>query len=300
MSAFSREFFSFIEVARQHSIRRAAENLNVSASALSRQMQLLERDFGTRLFVRVPQGVQLTEQGRLLLRRAEKWLDDESGVRAEMRGLHAQTSASLRLGVMECLIPFLGATLDRHTTSPVKVIVGDSAALVDMLTSNRLDAVIAFNLSRQPELRVHAEREDSLGVVYSRSMAPSGDPPFRLEQCLDRPLCLPDAALSVWPRLEAAIYNAHANPQIVLRTNSIALILDYLRAGRGISFLNWLDVAVPFSRDDLCFAPLESKRLSERIGLVTATNAPIDPDVLKLARALFDAIPSPPPHDSVR
>lgn len=72
MSAFSREFFTFIEVAREQSIRRAAEKLNMSASALSRQMQILEQAFGTSLFARVPQGVRLTEQGEILLVQAQK------------------------------------------------------------------------------------------------------------------------------------------------------------------------------------------------------------------------------------
>ena len=74
-----------IEVAREKSIRRAAEKLNLSASALSRQMQILEQGFGTPLFVRVPQGVRLTEPGEALLAQAQKWLDDETALRAAMR-----------------------------------------------------------------------------------------------------------------------------------------------------------------------------------------------------------------------
>ena len=203
MSAFSREFFSFVEVAREGSIRRAAEKLNVSASALSRQMQLLEQDFGTRLFARIPQGVQLTEQGRTLLRQAEKWLDDEGGLRAAMRAAPADIGTPLRLGVMECLVPFLRAGLPPDDGPPLKVTVGGTASLVDGLRANQLDAAIAFNVPRLPELRVHAERDDDLGLVYAPGMAPAGVPPFRLEQCLDHPLCLPDMGLSVWPRLNA-------------------------------------------------------------------------------------------------
>ena len=277
MSAFSREFFSFVEVARERSIRRAAEKLNVSASALSRQMQLLERDFGAKLFARVPQGVQLTEQGRTLLQQAEKWLDDESGLRAAMRA--APAVAPLRLGVMECLVPFLRAGLGPGAGPPLKVTVGGTASLVDLLRANQLDAVMAFNVPRLPELRVHAERGDDLGLVYTPNMAPTGVPPFRLEQCLDHPLCLPDAGLSVWPRLNAEIYRVHADPQIVLRSNSIALILDFVAAGRGVSFLNWLDVALAVERGELRFAHLDNRRLSDQLYLVTATNAPPRSDV---------------------
>ena len=105
MSAFSREFFTFVEVARERSIRRAAEKLNLSASALSRQMQILEQTFGARLFVRMPQGVQLTEQGQVLLAQAERWLDDESALRAALQQAGGGGAGTLRLGVMECLGP---------------------------------------------------------------------------------------------------------------------------------------------------------------------------------------------------
>jgi len=291
VSAFSREFFSFVEVAREGSIRRAAEKLNVSASALSRQMQLLEQDFGTRLFARIPQGVQLTEQGRTLLRQAEKWLDDEGGLRAAMRTAPAEIGTPLRLGVMECLVPFLRAGLPTDDRPPLKVTVGGTASLVDGLRANQLDAAIAFNVPRLPELRVHAERDDDLGLVYAPGMAPAGVPPYRLEQCLDHPLCLPDMGLSVWPRLNAEIYRARADPRIVLRSNSIALILDFVAAGRGVSFLNWLDVALGVERGELHFAHLANRRLSDRLSLVTATNAPPRPETLRLLANLYRAMP---------
>jgi len=63
----------------------------------------------------------------------------------------------------------------------------------------------------------------------------------------------------------------------VLRSNSIALILDFVASGRGASFLNWLDVAPGVARGELRFAPLASRRLTDRLYLVTATNAPPSP-----------------------
>jgi DNA-binding transcriptional LysR family regulator len=159
---------------------------------------------------------------------------------------------------------------------------------------------MAFNVPRLPELRVHAERDDDLGLVYAPDMAPTGVPPFRLEQCLDHPLCLPDAGLSVWPRLNAEIYRVHADPRIVLRSNSIALILDFVVAGHGVSFLNWLDVALAVERGELCFAHLANRRLSDRLCLVTATNAPPGPDVLRLLASLYRALPSPPEKERIQ
>lgn len=288
MSAFSREFFTFIEVAREKSIRRAADKLNMSASALSRQMQLLEQAFGTPLFVRVPQGLQLTRQGEALLIQAQKWLDDESALRNAMR--KNRDCGELRLGIMECLTPFLAQGLGGEGTA-LTVRVGSTEALVDQLRRNQIDVMLAFNVPRLPELRIHDERSYDLGVVYAPALAPRGAAPFRLEDCVHHPLCLPDTSLSVWPRLDAEIYRVHAEPGIVLRTNSIALLTDYVAAGMGISFLTSLDAAAGVASGRFLFAKLANRRLAERLFLCSALNAPLDKAQARRVGALFKGIP---------
>jgi len=295
VSAFSREFFTFVEVARERSIRRAAEKLNLSASALSRQMQILEQTFGARLLVRNPQGVQLTEQGQVLLAQAERWLDDESALRAALQQAGEGGAGTLRLGVMECLVPYILPGLEGEAgPSALKISVGDTGTLVGQLGRNEIDALLAFNVPRLPELRVYDERSYDLGVVYAAALAPSGEPPFRIENCLGRPLCLPDTSLSVWPRLDAEIYRIHAEPHIALRSNSIALIMEYVAAGKGISFLTWLDAAAGVAEGRFRFAKLENRRLSEKLYLCAAANAPLGPLQAARTRALFRCVPLSP------
>ena len=59
---------SFLAVAEELHFSRAAERLNLSQPALSRQVRDLERRIGTELFVRATRSVTLTESGALLLR----------------------------------------------------------------------------------------------------------------------------------------------------------------------------------------------------------------------------------------
>ena len=58
---------SFYEIAISRSISKASAKLNISQSALSRQIQDLELDLKTPLFIRHQKGVRLTEQGENLL-----------------------------------------------------------------------------------------------------------------------------------------------------------------------------------------------------------------------------------------
>ncbi|WP_010303411.1 LysR family transcriptional regulator [Candidatus Odyssella thessalonicensis] len=62
------------EVGREGNITRAANNLNLSQSALSKAITALEEQMDTELFKRVPSGVRMTPQGERLYAFAEKML----------------------------------------------------------------------------------------------------------------------------------------------------------------------------------------------------------------------------------
>lgn len=65
-----RQLNYFIITAEEKNLGRAAERLPLSLSALSRQIQSLEEEFGTPLFVRTASGVELTHAGETLLQHA--------------------------------------------------------------------------------------------------------------------------------------------------------------------------------------------------------------------------------------
>ncbi|MFZ3183350.1 MAG: LysR family transcriptional regulator, partial [Pseudomonas sp.] len=58
---------AFEAAARHLSYTRAAQELAITQSAVSRHVRTLENDFGCRLFERAGRGLRLTESGRLLL-----------------------------------------------------------------------------------------------------------------------------------------------------------------------------------------------------------------------------------------
>lgn len=76
---------SFSAIARLGSVTYAARELHVSQPALSRQMAELERELGRTLFTRAGRNNALTDDGKLLLNRAEEVLSLFDKVEAEMR-----------------------------------------------------------------------------------------------------------------------------------------------------------------------------------------------------------------------
>lgn len=64
------ELRSFVVVAEEGAILRAARRLHISQPPLTRRIHQLEDELGTPLFHRVARGVQLTPAGEALLPRA--------------------------------------------------------------------------------------------------------------------------------------------------------------------------------------------------------------------------------------
>lgn len=68
-------FDIFFMVAREENITHAAQLLHVTQPTLSRQIQDLEEELGTKLFVRSNHRIVLTQEGMLLRRRAQEIVD---------------------------------------------------------------------------------------------------------------------------------------------------------------------------------------------------------------------------------
>ena len=71
-----RQFRYFSQVARRENFRKASEDLRVAQSAVTRQVQLLERELGFLLFDRIKRGVRLTAAGQRLLERSQHILGE--------------------------------------------------------------------------------------------------------------------------------------------------------------------------------------------------------------------------------
>ena len=88
----------FLVVLEEGSLRRAADRLRISQSAITRQMQSLELDLGGRVLERTSAGVRPTNGGHALAGRAKTLLADYDSTMAEVRRLNRGESERLRIG----------------------------------------------------------------------------------------------------------------------------------------------------------------------------------------------------------
>jgi DNA-binding transcriptional LysR family regulator len=114
----------FDAAARHLSFTRAASELSLTQSAISRQVQTLEEQLGVRLFVRGVRKLTLTPEGERLHRAAAQALADLAevcaGLRAGQRRPRVTVSAAISIAAL-WLVPRLGQFQERHPEVDVRL-----------------------------------------------------------------------------------------------------------------------------------------------------------------------------------
>src|SRR2546425_10946948 len=91
---------SFLVVIEEGSLHRAATRLNLSQSALSRQMQALEHELGGKLLERSSTGVRPTSGGYALAAKMAALLASYDSAMLEVRHLVRGETEQLRIGYL--------------------------------------------------------------------------------------------------------------------------------------------------------------------------------------------------------
>ena len=91
----------FLTIAEEGSISAAAESLNLSQPNISRQMTLLEKELGAKLFERGSRRIVLTEEGMLLRRRAVEILQLADTAVTEIGSAGKDVIGTVRIGCGE-------------------------------------------------------------------------------------------------------------------------------------------------------------------------------------------------------
>jgi len=91
---------TFVAIAEEGSLTRAAERVFTSAPAVSAQLKALEDELGVKLFERMPRGMVLTEAGERLLDEARRTLDSALRMRSAAERLRGAAQGVVRFGTV--------------------------------------------------------------------------------------------------------------------------------------------------------------------------------------------------------
>jgi len=174
-----RQLRYFVTLAEELHFGRAAEREHIVQSALSQQVQRLERELGVRLLERSTHHVSLTAAGALFLVEARQILghvDRAAGIARRAVG----TSAPLRVGIIDSSYDSMPQILHEVQARYPGLVIHQVEASVpeqfQQLIDGRLDVGVGRAELAPPQIASLLFRQDPLGVLV-----PAGHPFAELE-----------------------------------------------------------------------------------------------------------------------
>lgn len=293
MRIHSRALKGFDMIRRCGSIREASRRLNVSSSALNRQLLHLENELDMPLFERLPQGLRLTSVGEMLARHVMAMLQDAQRLEGELAALKGVRTGSLEIASVAALIPsFLPNVLQRMTHDypgvKVNVRLADSLESARLVAAGDADVGLAFLRQKNPAVRQYAVGAFALGAVMPADHPLATRPQVSFADCARFPLVMPNRELSFHADI-AALAERQKRLNVVLETGSLDLMRGLALRGLGIAFLNRFGVEREIEEGTLRHIPLKPAAASQ-LGVYVRAERALPPALDAFARIVADEI----------
>lgn len=232
---------TFVAVADEGNLSRAAERLFLSQPAVSAHVKALEEELGVTLFARTPKGMELTPSGRRLKDLAERTLQSADDLLHSARALSGKATGAFRLG-HNTDPEFL--RLDRvavavcrdHPGIDLEVLKSSSGDIREDLESGRLDAGYIYGLSPHPavlgEVLVLSTLVLTLPAQWGGDLCRSP-----LAEVAARPWLWTPPSCPFHQAIAAFVEGQGVSPNRVLAVDDEDMLVSLLKAGKGSCFL---------------------------------------------------------------
>lgn len=231
----------FACVADKLSFSRAAETLNVSQSALSRQIQLLESELGVKLFDRIGRRIALTPAGRELLQRCRAILHDVESFQAKASQLAGGLGGVLRVGAtpqtLESLISrFLPRYRRKNPNVEVVLTEDGSARLSQHVENGHLNLAVGALTSTSSLSGRMLFPLAALAVVPTGHRL-KGKATIEISDLADEPLLLLAPQFMTRQLFDGACQVSNLEPRVLIESASPHCLLSLVAVQQGIAII---------------------------------------------------------------
>ncbi len=250
----------FLAVAREESITKAAERLNMTQPPLSRQLKDLEDELGKQLLIRGSKKVTLTEDGMLLRKRAEELVDLMEKTKAELTSSNENISGDVFIGCGETegisiLAQAAWNLQQEHPLVHYHIYSGDAERVMERLDKGLIDfglLVGPVDVNKYDYIRL--PYKDTWGVLMRKDSPLADKEMITAEDLWDKPLIIShqtaiNSEMFSWLKTDISRLNIAATYDLIYNASW------FVRA--GIGYVIALDKIINTSgNSSLCFRPL--------------------------------------------
>lgn len=232
---------TFIAVAQEGHLTRAADRLHLSQPSISAHIKSLEKEIGLNLFDRTPKGMRLTKQGETLLAHAQRVLDAGRTLLTQAQMMQEVFIPKLLIGVpADGALPELSDLIadlrDLYSGIELNLEQRLSGTLIKDIRSELLDFGFIVDSTPPPDMYAIALRKITFRVVAPRSWA------MQLERAdwfeiASLPWIFTPSECGMNRVAESFFKARHIEPRASMTANSSASIFALLVAEAGVTLM---------------------------------------------------------------
>ena len=290
-----RQFSTFLEVAEQGSLRRASARLRVAETALSRQMRLLEQEFGVTLFRRHGRGLALTPDGEAMRERLVPLVNGLAQLKTDMLSRRGEIAGRVTIGVPWVLLERLSAGLARrfirrHPGVNIRFIGGFADYLRDALLGGEADMALMFDPQPSAAMALRPLFTERMLLIGAPAAGHRMDRPVPFRRIAEVPLVMPSPRNPFRQRVEALA--AERDIVLQVRFEAEALAPQKALALEGVAQMLGSPEAVRQELEDgtLCAALLTEPAITRTLYLAEPRGRSISVASRSLAEAVMAEI----------
>ena len=232
------ELKTFIFLSKVKNFTLAAEQMFIAQSTVTNRISELEKEVGKRLFSRGSKTVTLTEEGKIFLKYAERIIELQETSVEEMNAVSAY-SRKFAVGAINATYesyvrPLIDNCLKNNNITSVKVVLGHSIDLIQLLQDNVLDLVFSSIPLKRTGYVCEVFDSDRLVLVAGKgaNAYPDG---ITEDQLTHIPYLMCKFALSEVGAIIRSLFPK--NYVFRLEVDNSSKLFHYLEQGFGYSFL---------------------------------------------------------------
>lgn len=231
---------TFVVVAEESHLTRAAERMHASQPTVSAHIKALEEELETRLFIRTPKGMRLTEAGERLKLKAEKVLRAAQEMRIEARNMGGELVGDLSVGLNTDaeylrIVPLLTSLGEEHPKVTLQIQQSASTSVQGAVHKGVLDCGFIFGEPRQRD--IHAVKLETTRFYVAVPDIWKDRLEKGLHGLADLPWILDPSDNPLQRLVDTFFEDLHFKPAAKYEVDGDEVIRVLVAAGKGVSFL---------------------------------------------------------------
>ena len=232
----------FYHAAKESNLTKAAEALFVTQPAVTMQIKALEQYLGVPLFRRRGKYLELTSEGSVLYKYAEKIFSIVDEMEHALKGFASLTHGSLTIGTTRSfarhLMPrLLSGYQEKFPGIKVSLEVGSSREIAEGVAAFKYDLAIIGRIPLPGKVKAIPFKPEEFCVVASPHHPLATKGAVSWQELEKEPIIIREPGSGSRHLMLSLLESRGVKPSVLLEAGSVEFIKEYVLQGRGISFL---------------------------------------------------------------